>query len=1151
VCAASLTGAPQPTDPARQEATLRKGMIAVNLLPSTLVPGSERAGLVAFSTRPGLSWQPDQRDRESGFGRVLGLELIPGITYNRDSSERDMATGQGEGNSMSPRSQAVDPTPGGAAAVLRTLLLTDLVDSTHLVDQLGDARAFAVVTQHDRVARDLLPLHNGVEIDKADGFLIMFERPVDAVGYALAYHQALAELSLELSVQLRARAGIHMGEVFLRENEPDDVARGAKPLEVEGLAKVTAARVMSLAGGRQTLITEGAFKLARQAAESTVPAGGELLWLAHGPYLFKGVSEPIGIFEVGVLGESLLEVPTDTAKAHRAVAAGEEITLGWRPGPGQEIPRRSGWILEKQLGEGGFGEVWQATQKETGEQRVFKFCYEADRLRALQREVTFFRLLKRTLGDRPEIVRLLDWSFEQAPYFLEMEYIEGCVLAAWAAERGGLSQVPTGERLEIIAQVAEALSAAHSVGILHKDIKPRNILISCDHQGACRAKLADFGISQIVDREALLAKGITVMGLTDVVPDSSSPVIGSHHYMAPEVSEGKVATIQADIYSLGVILYQMIVGDLSHALAPGWRRDVADGLLAEDIALMVDGRPEKRPASALEVADRLRRLDERRTRRAARLRRKVLRRRLRFHGAVAAVVLLVVTIVAVQAIRARRQADRLRGQAEDLVSFMLGDLYDRLEPIGRLDVLDSAGEEVLKYYESLQEDEITDTSLAKHVKALNKLGDVRMAQGNLGGALVYFQKSLQFAKALHDRDPNDPQRKFDLGQSHFWVGDGYLRLGGIEDALTHMQRYLDLSLDLVEHQPNNSDWQFEVACGHTNIADVLTRSGEDLALAGKHYRKALEISRELVALKPDSALYRIRLAKGNTKLGIWMETSGSDLPLALSRYEEALEELEDLVDLDPTNMGLKRQLTNVYDRAGNLAMQIGEATEATRYLQCQKDLCTDLTSIDPSNVEWQEICVNNHINSGIALSLQGFTGQALERYGAALHGTSDRPEIQRLQAAAHNQMGRIYLDSGNLSRALEAAQRAHVLIVQLAEARPNDRSVLQTRAECHLLEGDIHAAQGRYGEAEDSWQHALEAIRPIAQTSAYYRLLDPWIRAKLSLGQYEEVKTQARLLLDIGYRGRLFIEKCDQLDWNPPIHPKEKDDEQEVSHSHS
>ena len=484
-------------------------------------------------------------------------------------------------------------------AVIKTLLLTDLVDSTRLFERLGDERAAEVSADYDRVARDLLDRFHGREIDKTDGFLLLFDRPIDAARYALAYQSALVELSERKSVPISGRVGIHLGEIFLRENSAEDVARGAKPLEVEGLAKHTAARVASLARGGQTLLTQGAFDLARRAAVGETVSDRALGWLAHGPYLFKGIAEPLDIFEVGEEGIAPLSVPQSSGKARRAVTAGDEVTLGWRPAPGLDIPQRGNWLLADKLGEGGFGEVWLATHKKTGEQRVFKFCFQADRLRALRREVTLFRLLKEALGNRDDIARILDWQFDDAPYFLESEYTEGGSLVDWAEDRGGPGQIPLATRLELIAQVGEALAAAHSVGVLHKDIKPANILITSDREGPPRVRLADFGIGLIQDKQLLQEKGITAYGLT--LPEGESSTGGTHLYMAPELVEGKVATVQADIFALGVMLYQIVVGDFNRALAPGWERDVEDELLREDIATSSRDRPsgdrEVRPTS--------------------------------------------------------------------------------------------------------------------------------------------------------------------------------------------------------------------------------------------------------------------------------------------------------------------------------------------------------------------------------------------------------------------------------------------------------------------------------------------------------------------------------------------------------------------------
>ena len=189
------------------------------------------------------------------------------------------------------------------------LLLTDVVDSTKLSEALGDAAIAALWARHDRVARDLLPVHNGREIDKTDGFLLLFEAASDAVAYAIAYHQALSSLEPPLT----ARAGLHVGEVILTENAPDVVARGAKPLEVDGVAKPTAARVMSVAAGGQTLLTDAA----RQSLGRTA-----LRLESHGHWRMKGLAEPFELFEIGG-PDAPFAPPPDGAKVYRVVEQGD------------------------------------------------------------------------------------------------------------------------------------------------------------------------------------------------------------------------------------------------------------------------------------------------------------------------------------------------------------------------------------------------------------------------------------------------------------------------------------------------------------------------------------------------------------------------------------------------------------------------------------------------------------------------------------------------------------------------------------------------------------------------------------------------------------------------------------------------------------
>lgn len=260
--------------------------------------------------------------------------------------------------------------------------------------------------------------------------------------------------------------------------------------------------------------------------------------------------------------------------------------------------------MEEKLSASGFGEAWLAAHRKTGERRVFKFCYETENLRALQREITLFRLLKEELGQRDDITRILDWSFKEPPYFIESEYPAAGNLFDWIEEKGGFQQVPAANRLEIVVQAAEALAAAHSVGVLHRDVQPGNILIIAGRDGRPRAQLSDFGIGLIVDRERLASTGITVLGMTLTMEEAEALEATTQLYTEPEVADGEEASEPSDVYALGVVLYQLMIGDFSRAPIPGWRREIEDELLCDDIAAAVDPAPERRLSDARELAER-------------------------------------------------------------------------------------------------------------------------------------------------------------------------------------------------------------------------------------------------------------------------------------------------------------------------------------------------------------------------------------------------------------------------------------------------------------------------------------------------------------------------------------------------------------------
>jgi putative peptide modification system cyclase len=202
--------------------------------------------------------------------------------------------------------------------VLRTLLICDLADSTAMVEKLGDRQAAELIRRHDRLCRDLLQRCGGREIDKTDGFLLLFERPIQAVAFALEYQRQLKALGADPSFVLRARIGIHVGDIVLWENDAADVAQGAKPVEAEGLVKPIAARLMGIARPGQILLSGTAHTLALRA-RSELGDAYVLRWRAHGTYRFKGAPDPIPVYEVGEDGVALFKLPTWSGKARREI----------------------------------------------------------------------------------------------------------------------------------------------------------------------------------------------------------------------------------------------------------------------------------------------------------------------------------------------------------------------------------------------------------------------------------------------------------------------------------------------------------------------------------------------------------------------------------------------------------------------------------------------------------------------------------------------------------------------------------------------------------------------------------------------------------------------------------------------------------------
>lgn len=258
--------------------------------------------------------------------------------------------------------------------------------------------------------------------------------------------------------------------------------------------------------------------------------------------------------------------------------------------------------------------VWLGEHQSTREQRVFKFAFDESDKSSLKSEVLAASLLadEGTEGFLP----VLHWDFTEPPFFIELPYLDAPTLADWlTSAHDGVtsesSQIDWNARearsVALIADIASVLSNAHACAIVHGDLSLNNVLVQADNAGSESATLIDFGSAQLAAVERIQALELSV----PLVDAPSSSRVGRLLYASPEVLRGEPVSSAGDVYSLGVMLFQVLARDARRALSPGWENAVSDLVLQEDILAMCHRDPFPRP-TAKEVCNRLRSLESRR-----------------------------------------------------------------------------------------------------------------------------------------------------------------------------------------------------------------------------------------------------------------------------------------------------------------------------------------------------------------------------------------------------------------------------------------------------------------------------------------------------------------------------------------------------------
>jgi DNA-binding winged helix-turn-helix (wHTH) protein/tetratricopeptide (TPR) repeat protein len=524
---------------------------------------------------------------------------------------------------------------------------------------------------------------------------------------------------------------------------------------------------------------------------------------------------------------------------------------------GQPVPGAEACQLVRALD--GREHVWLAVEPATGLRHVFKFAADADGLDALKREYTISRVLLATLGERIEFVPIRQVQFSEPPFHIQREYA-GEDFSVWSKRPGRWDEVSREQRLAKFIPLARALADAHGVGVLHKDIKPGNVLVDNDPEGGWRLRLIDFGSGKLLESDRLSGLGVTLqgLGLESLHDPSGEP--GTLAYMAPELLQGQPATVQSDLYALGVLLLQWLCGDFERTLASGWQRQVHDDLLCSDLAAATESRPQDRLASVAEWVSRLEALDRRRQQQreawtqradAEAAQRALALSRARMPWVRASVGLLTTGLLASLALYTRSERNLKAAQAQERRALALNDFLttDVLraadvntlpggQPLSLIAVLDAASTHAARAFDHHPDDE---------ARVRFEIAQSYVSNGRSAMAEAEFRRALALMPdSLADTAASEARRR--LGA---WYEFAYLlsQNGKLDEARQWIERADRLASD--EFLPRGSREALSSATAHVTLAYMR----QDFRAAAKRVKGMVDLAD---AVDPEDPAVRVR-----------------------------------------------------------------------------------------------------------------------------------------------------------------------------------------------------------------------------------------------------------------------------------------------------